>query len=264
MALGAVGVAGSAQPARAAAAAVAARADEVFEYKVKLADVPAAPREAIEKFASKESDQVTEVYRIRRGNKTIYRAVIEGKQRIRLVRVDAAGKVLNAQEALDRGRSQVAWDGLPKPVQTALNEARGGWENRGDIQRITQTTRKGVKWYCAEITDKDGLRVVWADETGKIHDVDPAEELDLADEKEKASLKYDDLPNPVQKTMDKLRNHKELAHIDKVVRKGKPTHYVATIAEKGDNDRRIVVNADGKVVSDTKGDDDDKKPDKSK
>jgi len=248
---------------RAADARTVTSNDRTTERRIKFQDLPASVKDGIRDRIGRDADNVTEVTKVVRGNRTMYRALVETREGVTLLFLDADGTTLDVQQAKDYGRDQVPWDKLPAPVQRTLNEERGNGANRGDIQRITIVRRGNTRYYTADITDRDGLRVVRVDEDGRAQedtdtvrylstqgrDRDDDRFVDDRTDGDWVNLKYDDLPRPVQRAFDEVRGTKELARVRKLSSKSRGVRYMGVIADR-DRDRRIIVDDNGRVLSD--------------
>ncbi len=113
-------------------------------------------------------DKVTDVMKINRNGKTMYRADIESETRVKTVWVDEDGKLVREMNDTEEGRVRVQISDLPGHIKSALiNEAHGK-----EPSRIWQVTRGRDTWYVGEANDGHLVRV---DSDGKVmsHDSHP-------------------------------------------------------------------------------------------
>jgi len=221
-----------------------------------------------------------------RGRRTVYAAYISHPDGLRVVTVDERGRVLGEDDvdwvAPGLGRSsfdddrfnadleESDWDNvryrdLPNRVQSAFDDIRGRSEVE-HLHKLTDRTR-GTR-YVGVVTSRHGERLVVVDEQGRIlqdrllvdeEDARPNRDIELSKHRsrarelalsERASLKYDDLPRAVAKTLDRERDHKEMAHIHKLSSKSAGVRYSVLIIDRKNGHRRLIVDDDGRILDD--------------
>jgi hypothetical protein len=126
-------------------------------------------------------DKVTDVMKVNRNGKTVYRADIESETRAKTVWVDEDGKLLREMNDTEEGRQRVDMSDLPGHVKSALiNEAHGK-----EPTRIWQVTRGRETWYVGEANDGHLVRI---DSQGKVmsHDSHPNLLSNRADNRDNA------------------------------------------------------------------------------
>jgi hypothetical protein len=113
-------------------------------------------------------DKVTDVLKVRKNGKTMYRVEIEGADRAKTIWVDENGKLDKELNDTEEGRQRVNYNELPGNVKSAMiNEAHGQQPSR-----VWQVTRGRDTTYVGEATDGHLVRI---DSDGRVisHDANP-------------------------------------------------------------------------------------------
>jgi len=136
------------------------------ENRVDYNQVPGDVKRAIEPNLN-SGDKVTDVYKYRRGDRTIYVAYTNDE---RIIRADDRGNLLNVRSTDDdfdnhSNRTAVKYNSLPGDVKDAL-----GKEGKGHPMEIYKVSRNGKTEYMAYIDDNEGTHRVRVDDNGKIID----------------------------------------------------------------------------------------------
>lgn len=134
------------------------------ENRVEYSQVPGDVKRAIEPQLN-SGDKVTDVYKYRRGDRTVYVATTNDE---RIIRADDRGNLLSVKSTDDdnaSGRTAVKYNNLPGEVKNTL-----GKEAKGHPMEIWEVKRDGKTVYVANIDDNDGTRRVRVDSRGDIVD----------------------------------------------------------------------------------------------
>jgi hypothetical protein len=219
-------------------------------------------------------DKVTEVLRLKRDGKTVYRVEIEGDTRAKTIWVDDSGKLLREMNDTEEGRVKVSFNELPGNVKSAMiNEA-----HNKEPKRVWQVTRGRETWYAGEADDGHLVRI---DSNGKVmsHDSNPkllsdqdrdkarnnnnnernrnpdnndpnkiekARDIDLSNA---PKVEFGDLPNSVKDTIrDETKRGEKISAIYKVKAETGNTHYIV----KTEDGRTIRVGEKGGLLGQTK------------
>jgi hypothetical protein len=196
-------------------------------------------------------DDVTDVVRIRREGKTLYRVEIEGPARARAIWVDENGTLIKDLNTTEEGRIRVEFNDLPGPIKSSLiHEAHDQKPTR-----VWQVTRGHDTWYVAEAVDGHLIR---CDDTGRImsHD-DPKYlsnrkiedyELDRIRGRDREGyvihrIKFGDLPGEVKRTLRDNQGSFDLQGIFEYELNGK-RHYVVDMS----NGHQLKIAGDGRLL----------------
>jgi hypothetical protein len=222
-------------------------------------------------------DKVTDVLKLNRNGKTVYRVEIEGEDRAKTIWVDQDGKLMRELNDTEEGRVRVGYKDLPGNVKSAMiNEAHGQ-----EPKRVWQVTRGRETWYVGEANDGHLVRI---DDSGKVmsHDTNPKllsdrdrdnnanernrdrdnnandnnkferrRDLDKNDDGRLDGVKveFGDLPNSVKDTIrDETKRGEKIASIYKVKADNGNIHYIV----KTDDNRIIRVGEKGGLLGQTK------------
>ena len=136
------------------------------ENRVEYSQVPGDVKRAIEPNLN-SGDKVTDVYKYKRGDRTIYVAYTNDE---RIIRADDRGNLLNVKSTDDdfdshSNRTAVKYNSLPGEVKDTL-----GKEAKGHPMEIYKVSRNGRTEYMAYIDDNEGTHRVRVDDNGKIID----------------------------------------------------------------------------------------------
>jgi len=205
---------------------------EAKKEKIALDKAPKLVQETILKEAGE--NEVKEIVKITRGDKTVYEAEWKEKGKSVEIVVSPDGKIVSVTK-------QIAIDDVPKAVkETILKEA--GSNTIKDVEVITKGDKTTYKTGWVDNGKKVDLRVA---PDGKVI----SKKSEEAKEKKK-TIALDKAPKPVQETVLKEAGKNEVKEIVKIT-KGDKTVYEAEWKEK-DKSVEILVSPDGKIVSVTK------------
>jgi hypothetical protein len=220
-------------------------------------------------------DKVTDVLRLKRNGKTVYRVEIEGDTRARTIWVDEDGKMLRELNDTEEGRVRVDFNDLPGNVKSAMiNEA-----HNQQPKRVWQVTRGRETWYVGEASDGHLVRI---DSDGKVmsHNSNPKllsddtrnrdrdnnarnndnernrnrdnndnrfdRRIDLSNGEK---VEFGNLPNSVKDTIrDETKRGEKISSIYKVKADNGNIHYIV----KTDDGRTIRVGEHGGLLGQTK------------
>jgi len=199
----------------------------------------------------KGRDTVTDIVRIRRDNRTMYRVEIEGETRARAIWVDENGELIKDLNTTEEGRVRVEFNDLPGPIKSSLiHEAHDQ-----KPLRVWQITRGRDTWFVAEAVDGHLIR---CDDTGRImaHD-DPKflsnrpiedYELDRIRGRDREGyvihrIKFGDLPGEVKKTLRDNQESLQLQGVFEYELNGK-RHYVVDMSEG----HQLKIAGDGRLL----------------
>ncbi|HEV8291309.1 MAG TPA: PepSY-like domain-containing protein [Tepidisphaeraceae bacterium] len=215
-------------------------------------------------------DKVTDVLRLKRNGKTVYRVEIEGADRARTIWVDENGKMIRELNDTEEGRVRVNFNELPGNVKSAMiNEA-----HNQEPKRVWQVTRGRDTWYIGEANDGHLVRI---DSDGKVmsHDSNPkllsdrdrdnnrdrdrdnnarndnnkferARDIDLSNAEK---MRFGDVPDSVKQTIrDETHRGEKLSAIYKVKGDNGSIQYIV----KTDDGRTIRVGEHGALLGQTR------------
>jgi len=113
-------------------------------------------------------DKVTDVVKINRNGKLVYRVEIENDDRARAIWVSETGELLKELNATEEGRIRVDYKDLPGPVKSAMIKEAHDQEPK----KVWQVTRGRETWFVGEANDGHLVRI---DSDGKVmsHDTHP-------------------------------------------------------------------------------------------
>ena len=134
------------------------------ENRVDYSQVPGDVKRAIEPQLN-SGDKVTDVYKFKRGDRTIYVAYTNDE---RVIRADDRGNLLSVKSTdddTDTGRTAVKYNSLPGEVKDTL-----GKEAKGHPMEIWKVNRDGKTIYVANIDDNEGTHRVRVDSNGRLLD----------------------------------------------------------------------------------------------
>lgn len=216
-------------------------------------------------------DKVTDVLKMRRNGRDVYRVEIEGADRARTIWVDDNGKMMKDLNDTEEGRQRVNFNELPGNVKSAMiREAHDQQPSR-----VWQVTRGRDTSYVGEASDGHLVRI---DGDGKVisHDANP-KLLDNADRnrnldernrnnnnvnddkrfernrdldlKNADKVEFGNLPNDVKDTIrQETRRDEKISDVYKVKTDNGTIHYIV----KTDNGRTIRVGEHGGLLGQTK------------
>jgi len=141
-------------------------------------------------------DKVTDVLKLRRNGRDVYRVEIEGADRARTIWVDENGKMMKDLNDTEEGRQRVNFNELPGNVKSAmLREAHDQQPSR-----VWQVTRGRDTTYVGEASDGHLVRI---DSNGKVisHDANP-KLLDNADVRNRDNRNLDNNNNERNRNRD--------------------------------------------------------------
>ena len=239
------------------------------ENRVDYNQVPGDVKRAIEPQLN-SGDKVTDVYKFKRGDRTIYVAYTNDE---RIIRADDRGNLLSVKgtdDTTDTGRSAVKYNSLPGEVKDTL-----GKEARGHPMEISKVTRDGKTYYVADIDDNEGTHRVRVDSNGRLVDKpvllsdrgdtrDRNSRLDTTDNRddidarrrqdrsrynaEGEKLSFENLPGDVKQTVGQEMGRDKVTDVLKLNQKGKTVYRVEI--EGDDRARTIWVDDNGKLLKD--------------
>ena len=222
-------------------------------------------------------DKVSDVLKLRRNGRDVYRIEIESPDRARTIWVDENGKMLKELNDTEEGRQRVNFNELPGSVKSAMiKEAHDQQPNR-----VWQVTRGRDTTYVGEASDGHLVRI---DSDGKVisHDANP-KLLDNADNRNRDSnldntnrnrnrdnnsndnnrferdrnldlknadkVEFGSLPNDVKDTIrQETRRGEKIADVYKVKTDNGTIHYIV----KTDDGRTIRVGEHGGLLGQTR------------
>ena len=239
------------------------------ENRVDYSQVPGDVKRAIEPNLN-SGDKVTDVYKYKRGDRTIYVAYTNDE---RIIRADDRGNLLNVKSTDDdfdnsSNRTAVKYNSLPGDVKDTL-----GKEAKGHPMEIYKTSRNGRTEYMAYIDDNEGTHRVRVDDNGKVIDRplllsdrgdtrDRNSRIDNRDNRddinagrradrsrynnEGEKLSFENLPGEVKQTVGAEMGRDKVTDVLKMRRNGKDVYRVEI--EGADRARTIWVDDNGKMM----------------
>ena len=218
-------------------------------------------------------DKVTDVLKLKRNGKTVYRVEIEGADRAKTVWVDEDGRMLRELNDTEEGRVRINFNELPGNVKSAMiNEA-----HNQEPKRIWQVTRGRDTQFVGEANDGHLVRI---DSDGRVisHDTNPKVLSDNPDNRNRnldernrnrnrdnEDKKYEprrdlgklalnkidlnDLPRAARETVrDNLRSGEKISAVYKTKPENGNFHYII----KTSDDRVIRVGEQGGLLGQTR------------
>ncbi len=240
------------------------------ENRVEYNQVPGDVKRAIEPQLN-SGDKVTDVYKFKRGDRTIYVAYTNDE---RIIRADDKGNLLSVRSTDDdneTGRTAVKYNNLPGEVKDTL-----GKEAKGHPMEVWRVSRDGKTYYVANIDDNEGTHRVRADSNGNIVDRpvllsdrsdtrdrnscidtsrDNRDDLDARRREDRnrynsegEKLGFENLPGDVKQTVGQEMGRDKVTDVLKINQKGKTVYRVEI--EGDDRARTIWVDDNGKLLKD--------------
>ena len=212
-------------------------------------------------------DKVTDVLKLRRNGRDVYRVEIEGADRARTIWVDENGKTIKELNDTEEGRVRINFNELPGNVKSAMiNEA-----HNKEPKRVWQVTRGRETTYIGEADDGHLVRI---DSDGKVisHDTNPKllsndnisndnernrnrnddnrferkRDIDL---KDADKVEFGSLPNAVKDTIrQETRRGEKISAVYKLKTENGTIHYIV----KTDDGRTIRVGEHGGLLGQTR------------
>jgi hypothetical protein len=217
------------------------------ENRVDYGQVPGDVKRAIEPQLN-SGDKVTDVFKFKRGDRTIYVAYTNDE---RIIRADDKGNLLSVKGADDEtetARQPVKYNTLPGEVKDTL-----GKEAKGHPMEIWKITRDGKTFYVANIDDADGTRRVRVNSNGDMVDrpvmlsdrgdsrdrnsrIDSRDDRDDIDARRRADrsrynaegekLSFDNLPGDVKRTVGAEMGQDKVTEVLRLKRNGNTVYRV--------------------------------------
>src|SRR5258706_11633851 len=238
------------------------------ENRVDYSQVPGDVKRAIEPQLN-SGDKVTDIYKYRRGDRTIYVAQTNDE---RIIRADDRGNLLSVKSTDDdtaSGRTAVKYNNLPGEVKNTL-----GKEAKGHPMEIWESRLNGKTYYVANIDDNDGTRRLRVDSNGDIVDrpqllsdrndtrdrnsrIDNRnDELDSLDARRRQDrnrytndgerLTFENLPGEVKRTVGQEMGRDKVTDVLKLKQNGRTVYRVEI--ESDDRAKTIWVDENGKLL----------------
>jgi hypothetical protein len=237
------------------------------ENRVEYSQVPGDVKRAIEPQLN-SGDKVTDVYKFKRGDRTIYVAYTNDE---RIIRADDKGNLLSVKSTdddTDTGRVAVKYNNLPGEVKDTL-----GKEAKGHPMEIWKVTRDGKTFYIANIDDNEGTHRIRVNSNGdlmerpvllsdrgdtrdrnsRIDNRDDRDDIDSRRRQDRSryntegeKLSFENLPGDVKKTVGAEMGQDKVTDVLRLKRNGKTVYRVEI---EGDTRARTIwVDEDGKML----------------